>query len=197
MSDIREFIEARLAEDEAVARKAAGLVGVGAEARYYTGWSYDREQFRVTTDGTSWINAKDTGDACGEHMARHDPARVLREIAAKRRIVAENPPLPTYSEAEQHRYCIHPEYEYATTEGQRKAWDDADTPPEGEGWERNTDKGRDGWERYDYTEESYWRRRLPDDKFRTAMIAPPRELRILAAIWSDHADYDPAWRLED
>lgn len=56
----------------------------------------------------------------------------------------------------------HPAWEYATTEGQRKAWDDADTPPEGEGWERNVDAGRNGWDRFDYTEESYWRRRRPE-----------------------------------
>lgn len=56
--------------------------------------------------------------------------------------------------------CIgaHPDYEYETTEGQRKCWERADEPPEGDGWERNVDAGRDGWERFDYTEESYWRR---------------------------------------
>ncbi|WNN96019.1 hypothetical protein SEA_HIRKO_69 [Arthrobacter phage Hirko] len=52
----------------------------------------------------------------------------------------------------------HPAWEYATTEGPRKAWNDADTPPDGDGWERNTAAGRSGWDRFDYTEESYWRR---------------------------------------
>jgi len=69
-------------------------------------------------------------------------------------------PQPTV--AELHARRAHPAYEYATTEGQRKAWDDADTPPEGEGWERNTDAGRNGWDRFDYTEESYWRRPKAD-----------------------------------
>jgi hypothetical protein len=59
-----------------------------------------------------------------------------------------------------HRLCNVPGWEYRTTEGQRKNWNDADTPPPGEGWERNTDIAG-GWERFDYTEESYWRRRKP------------------------------------
>ncbi len=62
------------------------------------------------------------------------------------------------TDAQLHERRRHPEWEYETTEGQRKAWDDIDTPPEGDGWERNVDAGRDGWERFDYTEESYWRR---------------------------------------
>jgi hypothetical protein len=63
------------------------------------------------------------------------------------------------TEAELHRGFAHPDYQYAVTEGQRKRWDDADTPPEGDGWERNIEAGRDGWERFDFTEESYWRRK--------------------------------------
>lgn len=62
------------------------------------------------------------------------------------------------TDTELHARHAHPAYEYATTEGQRKAWDRVDEPPDGEGWERNTDAGRDGWDRFDYTEESYWRR---------------------------------------
>lgn len=63
------------------------------------------------------------------------------------------------NEQELHARRAHPAWDYATTEGPRKAWDYADTPPEGDGWERNVDAGREGWERFDYTEESYWRRR--------------------------------------
>lgn len=65
---------------------------------------------------------------------------------------------------ELHRRCLHPDYEYATTEGPRKSWDGYDDPPEGDGWERNVDAGRpgEGWERFGYHEESYWRRlRVP------------------------------------
>lgn len=58
-----------------------------------------------------------------------------------------------------HARAMHPDFEYTTTDGPRKAWDDADVPPKGEGWERNIDKGHGGWQRYDYHEVSYWRRR--------------------------------------
>lgn len=68
------------------------------------------------------------------------------------------------SEAELHARRAHPDWEYATTEGPRKHWDDIDVRPAGDDgepdptWQRNTDAGIDGWERFDYTEESYWRR---------------------------------------
>lgn len=63
----------------------------------------------------------------------------------------------------------HPDYEYATTQGPRKQWDTADQPPYGDdgepqpGWEANVDAGRpgQGWDRFDYHEEAYWRRRKP------------------------------------
>ncbi len=52
------------------------------------------------------------------------------------------------------------EWERATTSGPRKAFDEH--PPEGEGWERDLDRGRNGWERFDYHEEAYWKRRRAD-----------------------------------
>jgi len=60
-----------------------------------------------------------------------------------------------------HADLAHPDWEYETTEGQRKAFVDQDVPPEGDGWERNVDHGRGGWNRFDYTEEAYWRRLRP------------------------------------
>lgn len=56
-----------------------------------------------------------------------------------------------------HARAMHPDYEYTSTDGPRKAFDEH--APEGERWERNTDMGRNGWERFDYHEEAYWRRR--------------------------------------
>lgn len=50
-----------------------------------------------------------------------------------------------------HSRCIHPDYEYALTEGQRKAFDCEHTP-DGDGWERN------GWERFDCRWIRCWRR---------------------------------------
>lgn len=69
----------------------------------------------------------------------------------------------TKRHTEEHRLhltCSMPGWEYATTQGPRKQWDDADTPPDGDGWEPNTARGSDGWERFDYHEESYWRRQV-------------------------------------
>lgn len=69
-----------------------------------------------------------------------------------------------YSDSDLHARQAHPDWEYAATEGPRKQWDEASTPPYGDDgkpdttWQPNTDRGRDGWERFDYTEESYWRR---------------------------------------
>ncbi len=57
-----------------------------------------------------------------------------------------------------------PNYEYATTRGPRHDFDEA--PPDGDGWQRNTSKGSEGWDRFDDHEEAYWYRRRTrvDDK---------------------------------
>lgn len=61
------------------------------------------------------------------------------------------------AEAELHRLAFHPDWEYATTTGQRKQWDV--TPPEGDGWCPNVHRGYgNGWARFDYHEEAYWMR---------------------------------------
>ncbi|MFB6392614.1 hypothetical protein [Polymorphospora lycopeni] len=57
--------------------------------------------------------------------------------------------------------CSHPDWEYTVTEGPRKAWDDSDRPPEGDGWVKNVHVGDDGWERFDYHEEVWWMRPKP------------------------------------
>lgn len=66
-----------------------------------------------------------------------------------------------------HARFQHPDYAYRTTQGPRKQWENANQPPCDDNgnperdWERNVDAGDQGWERFDYTEESYWRRRKP------------------------------------
>lgn len=57
-----------------------------------------------------------------------------------------------------HRLEAHPDFEYATTKGPRKNWNGQ--VPEGDGWEKNTDKNG-GWERFDFHEEEYYRRLKP------------------------------------
>lgn len=101
--DLREFLLARIAEDEALARAAAG----GDESG--TVWQW------VTTETLSPIPDNDLEEAqiyqkvslhgsgnfsvigvaggvypsAGEYIARHDPARILAECAAKRAIISD------------------------------------------------------------------------------------------------------------
>ena len=93
---IVEFVNARLNEEE----RAAKAAGAGQ-------WTADTE-IRTVRDGAGvWVLGEDGDpvatarfafDASGEgidpraiggHIARHDPARVLREVAAKRAILRE------------------------------------------------------------------------------------------------------------
>lgn len=84
MDDLVTFLRARLDEDEAVARDAAD----------YDSWRTDDEGGKVIPSSGIKAGAKTFFIAStwfteyGEHIARHDPARVLREVEAKRRVVA-------------------------------------------------------------------------------------------------------------
>lgn len=184
MSDIVAFLNARLEEDQA-AIEAPESWTEGDEHRGLRRVEVDESFEWVVASTLSWR---------GSHIARHDPARVLREVKAKRAIVAQFPPWPPpeMTEQELHEHRAHPAYEYETTQGQRKAWDYSHVPPEGEGWERNVDAGNpgEGWERFDYHEESYWRRLRPEGP---EPPYAPVVLRHLAAVYADHPDYDPTW----
>src|SRR5690242_13034934 len=84
---LTEFLLARIAEDEAAAREVTDFFY--SEGRWKWGHALpvkvalldDRESVVLATrdDGPTWM-------AC-DHIARHDPARVLAECEAKRRIV--------------------------------------------------------------------------------------------------------------
>ncbi|MFI7234448.1 DUF6221 family protein [Streptomyces cyaneofuscatus] len=75
MDDLVTFLRDRLAEDEQTAR-AAHAPNWSTDGR--TGLHYGVEDGWMT-------DALTTADA--DHIARHDPARVLREVDAKRRIL--------------------------------------------------------------------------------------------------------------
>lgn len=77
MSDLVEFIRARLDEDERLARAMTP-----AEWEVRDG---------ALTDGYELLSAWDADKLGGQrllHIARHDPARVLREVEAKRAMLA-------------------------------------------------------------------------------------------------------------
>lgn len=91
---LTEFLRARLEEDEKTALKAAGAV----TREWSVNWHFDPD---YGSDGI--LNLGDQQEALGagsnrtdplslgqaHHIARHDPARVLVDVEAKRRIVAE------------------------------------------------------------------------------------------------------------
>jgi hypothetical protein len=74
-----EFLRARLDEDEQVASMAAGPIGHRWQPNPAGGLS--------GRDGPMRVHLEDR--QCLPHIARHDPARVLAEVAAKRAIVKE------------------------------------------------------------------------------------------------------------
>ncbi len=83
---IEEFIEARLAEDEATAH--AATQGDWEWQQHNTDeWCLragDASVIRAVSYETPCL---EVGDADEEHIARHDPARVLRQCAAIRAAV--------------------------------------------------------------------------------------------------------------
>lgn len=86
--DIREFLAARLADDERIALAAAGKY---TSAQVWTRIEPDRNPGLIG-DGKGDVVTYGFGPGgpCGdqaEHIQRHDPAHVLRDVAAKRRIL--------------------------------------------------------------------------------------------------------------
>jgi hypothetical protein len=114
MDDLTAFISARLDEDEAIAKAwqsppwredATHWKPVGQrEPRYDNGRSETLSVIDVSGRDLDWSEAIQVRwDSNGErvrHISRHDPARVLREVAAKRAIVA------AYEEAAEHPYDL-------------------------------------------------------------------------------------------
>ena len=79
MDELIAFVRARLDEDEAAAKAAFRSILV-AEGFHV---------FAPAHPGVPQLPVADAIDAeTAAHIARHDPARVLREVAAKRRVLA-------------------------------------------------------------------------------------------------------------
>lgn len=102
VSELVEFLRARLTEDETAARKAAGLCGCHPAA---PSWSFrDGDE---PTDGRILVvdephptlkrkigrkwNGSYEGLFMAEHIVRHDPVRVLAEVEAKKRLLELHP----------------------------------------------------------------------------------------------------------
>jgi hypothetical protein len=102
MNDLTAFLNARLDEDEAVAKEACEPdVSRNGEWTAYghpPGMRDGRKDRDVQLVGAGPDEARwtvcevgqwDRAPMVGEHIARHDPARVLREVAALRSVVAD------------------------------------------------------------------------------------------------------------
>lgn len=96
MTELVEFLKARLAEDFEVARNAMHEDAAVSPGEWIT--EHHGSEFHEQPDscliaedrkGVYWTVASEVFIRNAEHMARHDPARVLREIAAKRRIIED------------------------------------------------------------------------------------------------------------
>lgn len=90
--ELREFLKARLAEDEALAR-ACDPSAWGANGSWIrpaqNGAPAAQGRYVLAAEGEWHVLAKSYDLTPNtHHMARHDPARVLRDVEAKRRILA-------------------------------------------------------------------------------------------------------------
>lgn len=77
MDDLIEFLRARLDEDERIARRAGDSFRQIGETGVIVATDGDRAEECASAN---WAGI-------AEQIVRHDPARVLREVEAKRRIV--------------------------------------------------------------------------------------------------------------
>jgi hypothetical protein len=95
MTGIVEFLTARLNEDEQTARAATG--------------KYRSPTWRVDGDDETLLIYPDDGSTgftfdgpIAPHIARHDPARVLADVAAKRKIVEMHRPQYVSDDPDKH-----------------------------------------------------------------------------------------------
>ncbi|MDK0524324.1 DUF6221 family protein [Streptomyces sp. ML-6] len=85
MDELMQFLRDRLDEDESVARTAGGGSTDGLR------WLDHGSGSGLVSDDAGMVvtHKPSTDDEHAAHIARHDPARVLREVEAKRSILAQ------------------------------------------------------------------------------------------------------------
>ena len=91
---LTDFLLARIDEDEAVALNALhpdakGIPGEWVTEHYGSQYHDEPDRCHIAEDraGHYWTVAHEVSIPNAEHMARHDPARVLRECQAKRQLI--------------------------------------------------------------------------------------------------------------
>lgn len=146
------FLNARVDEDEEIALACVGInerAGLlRAVPRPLPRWLTSPDSSDIK-DEAGILRVRHTWNREGEHIARHDPARTLREVEAKRALLAIHHPKVF------HRYHT-PETCCAVCVTDHEPYMDDDSP--------------DPW--------------------------PCATVLTMAAVYSDHPDYDPAWAVE-
>ena len=106
MDDLIAFLRARLDEDEAVARNAAVLPHGAAD--WHTG--AEGSVFAAEPSQLHVRGAILSLDDIGTHIARWDPARVLAEVEAKRRMIdGVHPQVVSLEDAIHGEFSAYPE----------------------------------------------------------------------------------------
>jgi hypothetical protein len=161
VEELIAFIEARLAEEAEVAQDLAR----GCPAP----WSADKSEVRdangdiVVCDEYHW--------SALPHVARHDPARALREAAAKRAILAEHARWGSLRDPRKDGGSFDCHVATCKACGPFE-WPHEDKPPS-----------------YPYS--APWTE--GEDEYPT--FWPCATLRAVVAIWDGHPDYRPEWRM--
>lgn len=86
MDDLIAFLRARIDEDEADA------LAVGGDKSWFLYLEGGQDGWAVEGQDTGELGCIVGSEALGHHIVRHDPARVLADVAAKRQIIELHSP---------------------------------------------------------------------------------------------------------
>lgn len=99
MDDLVQFLRDRLNEDERAAQRADPGQWI-----FRTLGRHDLAAVKTETGMAQLDGSRATANAV--HMTRHDPARVLREVEAKRRMLDEHTPARPPGRPNMERHCL-------------------------------------------------------------------------------------------
>lgn len=85
MPGLVDFLLARIAEEESVARAAVRRIEHSSPGRWY--WSNAGEAVFLDETSVPVVWGDEQSRPAGRHIVRHDPARVLADCEVKRRIL--------------------------------------------------------------------------------------------------------------
>lgn len=96
MADLVAFLNARLNEDETAAKAAASVEPEDTKTSRWYGHAHWVARYGTVVDAGDddyAMMTESTDDVCA-HVARHDPARVLRDVEGRHRSPLEPPRFP-------------------------------------------------------------------------------------------------------